>query len=326
MLSYLYRFQRILDIKGGEHLFYPNKKVPFLLLPLHSKEIFFKALEILNFLPLRIKLYKKLRKILKFIPLSLCGEKGTLTLSTEGNYYAIIILPFSIHKKMVFILFKNKEIFVRKVAFGKSKNLLHNEYKAMTSPLISRITPKVIQHREYNNLALLDIEFIKGNFIRDRKLPKQITDFFRELYTEYSQGSFYPFEHPYILHMLNLVESKLKLLKNKDILENWFLFKNRIMNIDKKYLLTAMHGDFTATNVIENTDIKILDWEYFSTEGINIDLTYFYFRQVLDSRFLILKHKIAKFHPIETLYHLYFQVKNLNYVNENILKTIKDDP
>ena len=235
-----------------------------------------------------------------------------------------MIFPFSIHKKIVLILFKDREIFVRKIAFENSKNLLYNEYRAMEIPLISQIAPKVIQYYESNNISYLDIEFVKGNHIKNTILPEEIINFFKKLYAEYSQGSFYPSEHPYILHMLYFIESKLKLLENDEILENWHSLKERIMNLDKKFLLTAMHGDFTRTNLMvdSNSSIKILDWEYFSTSGINIDLDYFFFRIKADSKISPLKKGLVNIHLIESLYYIYFLLKNVLIAKDSITSTL----
>ncbi|TCK04453.1 hypothetical protein [Phorcysia thermohydrogeniphila] len=323
MLSQLYKFQRVLGIKGGRYLFYPNRQVPFLLLPYQNRNVFYKALEILPFTPMKIRFYKLLRKIFKSIPIiALCGEEESLDFSAEGDYYSIVIFPFSIHRKMLLILFKDSEVFVRKVAFEDSKDLLYNEYKAMTMPLISPIAPQVIQYCEYDNLSILDMEFVKGSCISGNKLPEQVVNFFNKLYSEYSQGSFYPSEHSYILNMINFVESKLKLFKNDMLLEKWMLFKDKIMNINKRFLLTAMHGDFTRSNIIMSSSVKILDWEFFSTNGINIDLSYYSFRKVLDSKFPTFKKNIHTTYPIETLYYIYFYLKNIDHSATKIIKKV----
>jgi hypothetical protein len=300
-----------LPINKGEYLVLPNIDTPFFIIPMISKRAFQKAI---SFIKPKNE-YGWLKKfVLGYLPFVLIRFFfQTIKIATKiTNVTTRIILPWNQDFNNKFVIFNLGETpSLIKIGFNYASTLIQNEHKIITKYFNdNEMFPKIINYQLNEEYSILETVFYKGN--HPNIFPQSIIDFFNSKYNNCKSVAFK--DHPYIKKMMKLISEKLD--NNKNTLSWISEYVSRFKH--EPIFISLMHGDCTSTNIIvENNNIKLIDWEECIEEGIPIDAIYFKFRQQLDNKERWKINNEIDF--LVVLHYIYFQCL---YNNNHIISSI----
>lgn len=289
-----------LPINNGEYLVLPKTDTPFFIIPMTSKRAFQKAI---NFIKPKNK-YGWIKKfVLSYSPFVLIRFFfPTIKIKTKiTNANTRLILPWNQDFENKFVIFNlEKKPSVIKIGFNNASKLIQNEHKVITQYFNdNEIFPKVINYQLNEEFSVLETTFYKG--YHPEILPQTIIDFFNSKYNDCKLVSFK--DHPYIKKMMNLI---LKKLNNIDTVKWLSEYASKFK--DEQICISLMHGDCTLTNIIvENNNIKLIDWEDYIEDGVPIDIAYFNFRKQIDNNKKWEIRQVIDF--LVVLHYIYFQCR-----------------
>ena len=302
-----------LPINKGEYLVLPNIDTPFFIIPMTSKMAFQKAI---NFIKPKNKYGGVKKLVLSYLPFVLIRFFfPTIKIATKITNSTIrLILPWNQDFENKFVIFNlGKKPSLIKIGFNNASKLIQNEHKVITEYFNdNEIFPKVINYQLNEEYSILETAFYKGN--HPEILPQTIIEFFNSKYNDCKSVSFK--DHPYVKKMMNLIFKKLN--NNKDTLRWLSEYVSKFK--DEQIFISLMHGDCTLTNIIvENNNIKLIDWEDCIEDGIPIDITYFNFRKQIDNNKKWEIKEVIDF--LVVLHYIYFQCRynNIKRVNSIVL-------